>query len=185
MQCGATQAALSRASGPENLHSTYAPELHFAGAALGGLVPNGLHALTSTNGGPDSGLIPRLLLGLTVQYPDVRKFLLSKLQSTNGSEFLAAQNLTLMQSPTRYAFVDIFSFFVDGARDFQDPQVVNLFNKEFLMGNHGRPRMPLFVLQGNTGRGVADRRYRRSCRAILCGWPRYHISKKHCRGSCH
>jgi len=130
------------------LQVQYAPELSFAGAALGGLTPNVTNVLLSVDGTIEAGLIPGALLGLSSQYPAVRAFLVSKLKTSgpyNKTGFLAAENLNLTQSKELYGFQVIPDYFVDGIADILAPLVEAAINRDGIMGYHGVPQMPIFA----------------------------------------
>jgi hypothetical protein len=130
------------------LQVQYAPEMSFAGAALGGLTPNVTNVLLAVDGTSDAGLIPGAILGLSSQFPDVRAFLLSKLKTTgpyNATAFLAAQHLTLAQSNKVFGYQVITNYFVDGIADLLMSNVLKVVNSDGMMGYHGTPQMPLFI----------------------------------------
>jgi hypothetical protein len=130
------------------LQVQYAPEMSFAGAALGGLTPNVTNVLFAVDGTSDAGLIPGAILGLSSQFLDVRAYLLSKLKTTgpyNATTFLAAQHLTLAQSNKVFGYQVITNYFVDGIADLLTPNVLKVVNSDGMMGYHGTPQMPLFV----------------------------------------
>ena len=120
------------------LQVQYAPELQFAGVALGGLTPNASSVLESINGGPDAALIPNSILGLTTQWPDVKAFILSQLNPSG--EFNASTFLETLTAPSSY---DIFSgqnigdYFINGLSTFSNPIVQRVLNNDAIMGYHG------------------------------------------------
>lgn len=126
----------------------YAPDLHFAGAALGGLTPNVTSVLEATNGGFTSGLIPAGTLGILSQYPEVYDFFVSQLKTTgeyNATTFLNAANQTLVGTITTFANDDITQYFVNGLRTLEDPRFQRVINMDGIMGFHGVPQMPVFA----------------------------------------
>jgi hypothetical protein len=130
------------------LQVQYAPEMSFAGAALGGLTPNVTNVLLAIDGTLDAGRIPSAILGLSSQFPDVQAFLLSKLKTTgpyNATTFLSARHLTLQQIDAVFGNQTITDYFVDGIADLLAPSVLQAFNRDGMMGYHGTPQMPLFV----------------------------------------
>ncbi|KAF4338434.1 lipase 4 [Fusarium beomiforme] len=131
----------------------YAPDLQetVVGAALGGLTPNVTTVLDAISGKDSAGLAPSAILGLTSQYPEVRKYVLSQLKTSgenNKTAFLAAENYTLAESGATFAGVDIFDFFKDGEKVFRDPRVQQIINRDGIMGYHGVPQWPIFAYQG-------------------------------------
>ncbi|PSS05230.1 lipase 1 [Coniella lustricola] len=132
------------------LQSSYAPEIHFDGAALGGLTPNVTSTLSSLllNDTTDAGLIPSVLMGISSQYPELRQFLVSKLKTEgpyNVTGFLAAANMTNLQAIVTYAFQNITDYFVDGMEDLLSPLVRKIAANEIQMGYHGIPQMPIYA----------------------------------------
>ncbi|RGP73136.1 trichothecene c-3 deacetylase [Fusarium longipes] len=131
----------------------YAPDLvsgPIVGAALGAPLANITTLMRSVNGKATSGLIPNILLGLTSQYPDTRRYLVSKLKGDghfNKTGFLAAEGFTITESGTAFAGVDITNFFQNGTDVFNDPKFLALINREGIMGYYGTPRWPLFIYQ--------------------------------------
>jgi hypothetical protein len=130
------------------LQVQYAPEMSFAGAALGGLGPNVTDVLLATDGTFYAARIPSAILGISSQFPDVRAFLLSKLKTTgpyNATTFLSALHLTLQQIDAVFGNQTITNYFVDGIADILAPIVLQVINSDCMMGYHGTPQMPLFV----------------------------------------
>ena len=130
------------------LQVKYAPELNFSGAALGGLTPNISSVLVSVTSSLYAGLIPGGILGLTAQYPEAYKYIVSKLNPTgqyNRTTFLSAKNLSAVQALEVFADQNVFDYFVDGIADLQAPIIQTIFDNDGLMGYHGVPQMPVFA----------------------------------------
>ncbi|KAM5343816.1 hypothetical protein ACJ41O_012353 [Fusarium nematophilum] len=128
----------------------YAPDLSGAilGAALGGLTPNVSSVLDSITGTNAAGLAPSAILGLTSQYPEVQRYLISLLKTEgpyNRTGFLAAKDFTLAEAGVAYAGHDIAEYFKTGSATFRDPKVIPIINRDGIMGYHGVPQWPLFV----------------------------------------
>ncbi|KAJ8121161.1 hypothetical protein O1611_g10173 [Lasiodiplodia mahajangana] len=130
------------------LQASYASELSFAGAAVGGIVPD----LTEVFRKPISNVsaaIPAGLLGVTAQYPSAREYLISQLKTTgpyNATGFLRALNFTAPQSQEYYGFQNISEYFVSGLEAlYSAPELVRVFGDNEYEGYHGIPQMPLFV----------------------------------------
>ncbi|KAK7709835.1 hypothetical protein SLS64_006077 [Diaporthe eres] len=122
--------------------------MNFSGAAVGGLTPNVTSVLYSINKGYAVGLAPSSILGLSSQYPEERDFLLSRLKTEgpyNATGFLAALNLTLNQAAITYAYQDMGEYFIGGIADITSPIVLNIINRDGIMGYHGVPQMPIFA----------------------------------------
>ena len=130
------------------LQVQYAPEMTFAGAALGGLTPNVTSVLFSINGNVAAGLGVSAILGLGSQYPDVYEKFAAKLKTSgpyNRTEFLAAENLTLAGAAVTYAMQDLSKYFENGFDDILNEDTDKIVFNDGLMGYHGVPQMPLYV----------------------------------------
>lgn len=124
------------------LHPSYAPELKIIGAALGG-TPSDLNAtINAVNKGPFVGLVPSGILGLSQQYPDLNKFVQSKLIPKKKAAFNKAANQCLAQDLLQFAFQDIFKYFSDPSI-LNEPIAVKVLN-ENKMGKYV-PKIPLFM----------------------------------------
>lgn len=131
------------------LQGQYAPELSetIVGVALGGLTPNISSVFETIRGTSFAGLTPSSLLGITSQYPDARKYLLSQLKTSgpsNRTGFLAAQYLDVAEAGSTYAYEDIGAYFQNGFEIFQASELSEMFHRDGVMGYHGVPQMPVF-----------------------------------------
>ncbi|KAM0304500.1 hypothetical protein ACHAPM_002598 [Fusarium culmorum] len=130
----------------------YAPELvagPVIGAVMGAPLPNITSCMRDVNGGPKSGLVVNILLGLTGQYPDVRKHLVSKLNDDgqyNKAGFLAAEGFTISEALSTFSG-NINKYFQKGTDILSDPKITALINREGVLGYHGTPRWPMFIYQ--------------------------------------
>ena len=130
------------------LQEQYAPELNFAGVALGGLVPNVTSILETITGTIWAGLIPSSLLGLTSQYPEAYQFLLSKLKTSgpyNKTAFLSAKDMSYVQAHAAFSGQNIFNYLEGGIETFKSPILQKIVNTNGMMGYHGVPQMPPFL----------------------------------------
>lgn len=132
------------------LQVQYAPELAktIVGAAIGGVTPNVTSVLESVSGYELAGLAPSSILGLTSQYPEVQKYLISQLKTSgpyNKTGFLAARDLSQPQTEVVYSGQDITEYFENGLDTFREPQVQRIINRDGIMGYHGVPQVPMFV----------------------------------------
>ena len=130
------------------LQVQYAPELRFAGAALGGLVSNTSSVFPAVTGTRWAGLFPEALLGITSQYPEAYKYLLSQLKPSgpyNKTAFLAAKDMSIEEAFITFADQDIFRYFKNREAFFNAPVIQNMLDREAYMGYHGVPQMPLFI----------------------------------------
>lgn len=128
------------------LQKYYAPDLDFAGAAMGGLTPNATSVRDANEGTLTAGLIPLWLVGVTSQFPLVRKCLVSKLKKTglyNATTFLSVA--TNVNAVELFVFQNISDYFIDGFADLENPLVQSVVKSDGMMGYHGVPQMPCFV----------------------------------------
>jgi hypothetical protein len=130
------------------LQAAYAPELNFAGVAVGGLTPGVLATLDEANGTYFAGLIPMAVLGATSQFPEAYDFICSILKPTgqyNRTTFMLGKNMTLAQAFVEFDGQDVYKYFVNGRADLNNPIMQNIFDNNGIMGYHGIPQMPLFI----------------------------------------
>lgn len=130
------------------LQPTYAPELSFSGAALGGLTPNVSTVMSAVEGTMMAALTPAGILGLVSQYPEYLPKLTSMLKTTgphNKTGFMQAYKHNLLGSLPLFATQNIAEYFVDGAAVFQMPWIKEVVHKDGVMGLTGTPKMPIFV----------------------------------------
>ncbi|KAK4059139.1 hypothetical protein Trihar35433_11136 [Trichoderma harzianum] len=130
------------------LQLQYAPELKFSGAALGGLTPNVTSVMLAVSGKPAAGLIPLAMLGLTSQFPEAERYLLSRLKKQgafNRDGFLKARNYSSVQAVAAFANQDIADYFIGGFSDITAPPIKSVTTSDGQMGYHGVPQMPLYV----------------------------------------
>jgi len=129
----------------------YAPELSFAGAALGGVVPRITPwELEGINRSPYVGDVVAILVGATNQYPDAYSHLVANLKPEgprNRTGFLAVEGMTILEAFAYYAGQDVWEYFVDGKEVVEARVVEKVFWDNGMMGYHGVPQMPLFVYQ--------------------------------------
>lgn len=130
------------------LQHQYAPELHFEGAALGGLTPSLSEVLKTINGTKFAGLGIAGMDGFSKAYPELDKWVDQNLIQSRKPEFNSIARGCLAQLEEKASGMDIFSFFPQGVAFLQDPTVQSAFKKGGEMGTHGVPHMPLFVYEG-------------------------------------
>ena len=130
------------------LQGSYAPDLQLSGTVLGGVVANFETALHYLSGSPFAQDTVAALLGLTSQFPYQREFLVSNLKKSgpyNATTFLAALHLSFDESLTIFENQTIADYFVHGNADILAPIMRSILEPQGTMGNHGLPRMPMFV----------------------------------------
>ncbi|KAJ3493172.1 hypothetical protein NLG97_g4902 [Lecanicillium saksenae] len=131
------------------LQPSYAPELEFAGAAFGGLIPNLTEAALTMNKGPATGLIPSAILGLAAAYPNLDYLFDKVLVPSKAAAFKQAKNQCLAANAAQFAFQDMFTYSKYRLEDiFRFPEVLAALNETGYMGMHGVPKMPLYIYNG-------------------------------------
>ena len=143
------------------LQVQYAPEMTFAGMAIGGVTPNVTSVIKSIDGTQFAEVNIGGALGLTSQDPAARKYLVSQLKTSgpyNKTGFLAALTQNTSVDAVEYANTSFFDFFVNGAAIIQNPLIQDLVNRDGIMGYHGTPAMPVFVFKaiGDEFSPIAD-----------------------------
>jgi hypothetical protein len=126
----------------------YAPELSFAGTAVGGVVSNGTSVWLRLNNSPFAGLFPESLLGLVSQYPKAYDALLSQLKPDgpyNKTAFLAAKEMSIQEAFITYANQSVYKYLKDGIDFYKTPVMQSILDQQEYMGYHGVPQMPLFM----------------------------------------
>ncbi|KAM0816720.1 putative LIP-domain-containing protein [Seiridium cardinale] len=99
------------------LQASYAPNLSFAGAAIGGLPSNVMQLFTAINRGSAAGSIVSILLGVTAEFPAARDYLTGNLKTEgpfNATGFLACLHYNALEFLVTYAGQVIFEYFVNG-----------------------------------------------------------------------
>ena len=125
----------------------YAPELKIDAAVVGGQTLNMTTVNQRINKNPAAGLVISSLLGITMQYPEGREYLLSRIKETgpmNRTAFLDVEQMTGLDALTIYYKKDIYDFFIDGEADMLHPMIQKIVDVDAVMGLHGTPKMPTF-----------------------------------------
>ncbi|TAQ87220.1 hypothetical protein B7494_g4479 [Chlorociboria aeruginascens] len=130
------------------LQVQYAPELDFAGVAIGGVTPNSTSVLVTVNNSPYAELIPNGLLGVASQDAALEQYLVSQLKSSgpyNASTFLSVRTQNTTVDAANFENEDMFDYFISGSAILQSAVVQATVDRDGIMGYHGVPSMPLFV----------------------------------------
>lgn len=126
------------------LQPSYAPELSFIGAALGGLVPNITSVLNTINKGPFAGLGPAGIIGLANAYPALATYVQENLVPSKAADFEKAGTQCLITDTSQFIFDDIYSYFTKGEELLNDPIPQSILQSTGQQGTHGTPQMPMF-----------------------------------------
>ena len=127
------------------LQPLYAPELHFAGAALGGLTPNATTVLEYVNGGPAAALVFNGINGLMAGYPNLTDFVNANIYPSMKSLFTSTDTACANNSAPSLVLQNAFDYFPQGQRILYDPVVQSVLNWGAVMGRRSTPQSPLFA----------------------------------------
>ncbi|KAK1142378.1 hypothetical protein N8T08_007930 [Aspergillus melleus] len=128
------------------LQPSYAPELEFAGAALGGTIANVSSALRLIHESPFVGLAFQGIHGLGKAYPNLTEWLGENLRPGKREEFYhIARACTVKETAERAGSQDIFSFFEGGEDAMAEDVPASVLRWAGTMGLRGTPRMPVLV----------------------------------------
>ncbi|KAF9889374.1 hypothetical protein FE257_007484 [Aspergillus nanangensis] len=127
------------------LQPTYAPELDFAGVAIGGLTPNVSSVLQTINKGANTGLAFSGIYGQAKAFQNLSDWLDQNLLPEKADKFWAAANGCLSEAKEVGSDEDMYSYFAKGEASFYDPEPQSIFKWSGQMGIRDTPTMPLFV----------------------------------------
>lgn len=149
------------------LQPTYAPELHIAGAAVGGTVPNISTVVSSIDGRIWAGLIPAGILGLANQHADLERLLWRHVRPECRADFYRPRSQCFLANHEQFANKHVAGMLDDPRLIFTHPLAVALVARN--APGRAAPRIPLFVYK-STGDEISpvsetDRLVRRYCAA--------------------
>lgn len=127
------------------LQPTYAPELNFAGIALGGLTPNVSSVLETITNGSSAGLAFSGIYGQAKAFSNLSDWLDQNLLPEKADKFWAAAHGCLSQASDIGSGEDMYTYFKDGEASFHDAVPQSIFYYSGLMGIRDTPTAPLFV----------------------------------------
>jgi hypothetical protein len=126
------------------LQPGYAPELHVAGVAEGGLPVNLEHILNGINGGPFAGIAMSGIAGLAHAYPQLAGFLDTYLTPAGKSAFATVNSQCNAQNAAEFTFTNIYQYFsISDPLSLPVPQQVLT---DDTLGQH-TPTAPMFIYQ--------------------------------------
>lgn len=132
------------------LQPAYAPELSFAGVALGGLTPNVSSVLETINKGPNTGLAFSGIYGEAKAYPNLTDWMKENLLPSKSDEYYAIAGRCLSEASSDGKNKDLYSYFKDGEASFKQAVPQSIFQWSGQMGVHGTPSAPLFVYKATS-----------------------------------
>ncbi|KAJ5920868.1 hypothetical protein N7466_009194 [Penicillium verhagenii] len=127
------------------LQPSYAPELHFAGVAVGGTVPNVSSVLHTIHNTSAAGLTFSGLYGISKAFPDMKVWLEENLVPAKKESFYSIADGCLAEASAAGAYKDIYSYFVHGKASFDMEVPRSIFHWYGQLGIHGTPSAPMFV----------------------------------------
>jgi len=119
------------------LQASYAPELSFAGTAMGGIPSNFTQIVYTVTGTASAAIVPYVLLGATSQYEGAREYLLGQLRKDgpyNATTFLAALHTSAAEAVSAFSGQDIFGYFINGDGILKAPEMVRVLGNNWYMG---------------------------------------------------
>ncbi|CAO3580806.1 unnamed protein product [Absidia cylindrospora] len=125
------------------LQPSYAPELKFIGAALGGLPVDLNQTLNAVGGGPFAGLAPSGIIGLTNQYPELATYVDSIIKPEKKKAFYKAKDLCLTRLVLNYAFQNMDDYVT--RPDYTNAPVAKKILEASVLGRGDTPKVPLFM----------------------------------------
>jgi Secretory lipase len=124
------------------LQPTYAPELNFAGAALGSTIPDIRSVLYRINNGPWVGLAPAGIMGLVAEYPELGELVDQHLIPDKAKDFKRTLSTCILGNVLDFVGQNMFKYIDDpGILDAPLPTEV-MYNNT--MG-HAPPKAPLYI----------------------------------------
>ncbi|KAJ5625316.1 hypothetical protein N7510_001625 [Penicillium lagena] len=140
------------------LQPAYAPELNFAGVAVGGLTPNISSVLQTINNGSDAGLAFSGIAGQAKAYPNLTEWLDVNLVPSKSAFFYEVASDCLSAASSAASGQDLYTYFKDGEASFYQDVPQSIFKWSGQMGVHGTPTAPMFFYKavGDEISPVAD-----------------------------
>ncbi|KAJ5986171.1 hypothetical protein N7451_010536 [Penicillium sp. IBT 35674x] len=127
------------------LQPSYAPELNFAGVAVGGTVPNISSILATIHDTTAAGLAFSGIYGQSKAFPNMTAWLEENLLSDMKEEFYSIAHGCLAQATAAGVGKDLYSFFRGGEAAFEMEVPKSIFRWSGQLGVHGIPSAPLFI----------------------------------------
>ncbi|MEV0466964.1 lipase family protein [Nocardia tengchongensis] len=126
------------------LQPTYAPDLAFAGAAIGGIPASLPAVMNNVDGGVFSGFLVGVLVSYQREFPEAR---IDELLNERGrADTAAAADLCVIDLLIRYPFWRLVAAITDGHRD--DTRLTEVLQQNSLGGR--APTMPILNYQSDT-----------------------------------
>ncbi|KAJ5628914.1 hypothetical protein N7490_011142 [Penicillium lividum] len=127
------------------LQPSYAPDLQFAGIAVGGTVPDIGSVLRTINNGSSAGLAFSGTYGQARAYPNMTGWLEGNLLEGRREEFFSIASGCSARLLELGDGMDLYSYFKGGEGAFEMDIPVSVFRWSGLLGLRGTPSAPMFV----------------------------------------
>ncbi|OKP07330.1 Lipase A [Penicillium subrubescens] len=127
------------------LQSSYAPELNYAGVAVGGTTPNTTSVLQTINTGSHAGLAFSATYGQSKAFPNLTNWLSESLVPSKSAQFYSIASGCLSQATSQGSGQDFFTYFKNGEASFNEDVPRSIHKWSGQMGLHGTPTAPMFV----------------------------------------
>ena len=140
------------------LQPSYAPELNFAGIAVGGTTPNVSSVLQTINKGSHAGLAFSGLYWQAKAFPNLTDWLNDNLVPSKSDDYFSVAHGCLSQANSEGKNQDLYSYFKNGEASFYDKEPQSILQWSGQLGIRGTPLVPLFVYKatGDEISPVAD-----------------------------
>ncbi|KAK1756987.1 lipase 2 [Echria macrotheca] len=130
--------------------ASYAPDLKIAGGAVGGPAPNLTTVARLMNNRDTAGLVVASVMGVTVQFPQARQWLVSRLKADgpyNATAFMSVTKMSGVDALVAFSNQNVYDYFDNGEHDVWHPIVQDVIDQDAVMGVHGSPAadVPVFV----------------------------------------
>jgi hypothetical protein len=126
------------------LQPKYAPDIKFAGVALGGLADDLSADLDNINESPIAGTVLAFLLGVTAQYPDATAYLENALVEETKDKVLSIRDINASDAVVYFAYQDVFTYFKEGRKAIDAPILQKLFKQQTNLQGWGTPKTRMF-----------------------------------------
>jgi pimeloyl-ACP methyl ester carboxylesterase len=130
----------------------YAPEMKFAGMAIGGVPVDIIAILIACTGQICARFFPAAMVGLTSQFPEMQAYLVSQLKTSgpyNATTFMSVRNVSATDAGFDFSNATLDNYLVNGTAGlFSNPALQKVINNDARMGWHGTPQMPVFFFHG-------------------------------------
>ncbi|KAJ5355205.1 uncharacterized protein N7496_012417 [Penicillium cataractarum] len=127
------------------LQTSYAPELNYAGVAVGGTTPNISSVLQTINTGSHAALAFSGIYGQSKAFPNLTDWLNANLISSKSAQFYSIASGCFSQATSMGSGQDFYTYFKNGELSFYDAVPQSVFQWSGQMGLHGTPIAPMFV----------------------------------------